>query len=164
VSPLSPAPPDRIEFPATQTAPVVAALEGLVVEGGGWINLFPEVMEGDVERVTPSAVGLLFRAAGPPIPQATIIAPARGRRATKPGQVGLTHGVGTKVLPRLAAEGIARPDGWTMVQDHVRRGVVLRVDEFVPGIVVEWSLRAASALCPVPLTGGWLAEVHHPSR
>jgi hypothetical protein len=160
---VSPATPDRIEFPATAPAPVAVALAGLVEEGGGWVNLFPEVMEGDVDRVTPSAVGLLFRAAGPPIPQATIIAPARGRRGSKPGQVGITHGVGTKVLPRLAAEGIPLPTGWTTVQDHVRRGVVVRVDDgFVPGIVVDWSLRAASALCPVPLTGGWLAEVHHP--
>ncbi len=163
MSPLSAAPPDRIEFPADEPAPVVAALEGLVVEGGGWINLFPEVMEGDVERVTPSAVGLLFRAAGPPIPQGTIIAPTRGRRGGKPGQIGLTHGVGTKVLPRLAASGIARPEGWSMVQDHVRRGVVLRVDEgFDAGLVVTWALRAATAMCPVPVTGGWLAEVHHP--
>lgn len=157
------APPDRIEFPIDARGPVTAALAGLVDEGGGWLNLFPEVLEGDVERVTPSAVGLLFRAAGPPIPQATIIAPIRRRRGGKPGQVGLTHGIGTKVLPRLAGVGVVLPDGWTMVQDHVRRGVVVKVDgDFEPEVVLDWSLRAASALCPVPLTGGWLAEVHHP--
>jgi hypothetical protein len=161
VSPV--APPDRIEFAAVLPDRAAAALAGLVEEGGGWINLFPEVEEGDVDRVTPSAVALLFRAAGPPIPQATLIAPTRGRRGGKPGQVGITHGVGTKVLHRLAAEGIPLPEGWTMVQDHVRRGVVVRVDEaFDPEQVVTWALRAASALCPVPLTGGWLAEVHHP--
>ena len=163
MSPLTPAAPDRIEFPATAPGPVAAALAGLVDEGGGWLNLFPEVSEGDVDRVTPSAVGLLFRAAGPPIPQATVIAPTRGRRGGKPGEVGLTHGVGTKVLPGLATAGIGLPDGWRMVQDHVRRGVVVRIEgDFDPATVVDWSLRAASALCPVPLTGGWLAEVHHP--
>ena len=63
------------------------------------------------------------------------------------------------MLHRLAAEGIPLPDGWTMVQDHVRRGVVVRVDgAFDPEQVVTWALRAASALCPVPLTGGWLAD------
>lgn len=155
--------PERIEFPADRAQPVVAALEGLTIEGGGWINLFPELEEADVERVTPSAVGLLFRAAGPPIPQATIMAPTTGRRGGKPGQVGLTHGVGTKVVRRLASEGIALPDGWTVVQDHVRRGVVVRIDEALdPAAVVDWALRAATALTPVPLTGGWLAEVHHP--
>jgi len=157
------APPDRLEVPADALGPVVAALDQLAEEGGGWINLFPEVEEQDVERVTPSAVTLLFRAAGPPIPQATIIAPTRGRRGGAPAQVGVAHGVGTKILPGLTTAGVGLPDGWTLVQDHVRRGLVVRVDEgFAAEQVVAWAVEVATAVCPVPLTGGWLAEVHHP--
>ena len=33
-------------------------------------------------------------------------------------------------------------------------------DPLDPALAVDWGLRAAVALCPIPTTGAWLAEVH----
>lgn len=154
--------PEQIEFTVTDPAAVVAALEGLVAARSGWINLFPEVDEDQAAAVTPNAVAALFRAPGPPIPQATLIAPTDGRRGSRPAQLGMTHGVGTAVMRRLAAEGLEKPEGWKVVQDHVRRGLVLRLDDPLDvERVLTWALRAGALLCPIDTTGGWLAEVHH---
>jgi len=156
-------PPEQIEMTAAAPAAAVEALRDLVAAREGWVNLFPEVEEDDAAAVTPSAIGALFRAAGPPIPQATITAPTDGRRGHKPAQLGLSHGVGTRVMPRLAAEGVERPEAWKVVQDHVRRGLVLKLDDPLDAaMTVTWAIQAATLLCPIPLTGRWLAEVHHP--
>jgi hypothetical protein len=156
-----PSRPEQIEF--TVTAPDAAAevIGELVDARAGWVNLFPEVDEDEAAAVTPSAVASLFRAPGPPIPQATFIAPTEGRRGRKPAQLGLTHGVGTPVVRRLASEGLALPEGWKVVQDHVRRGLVVRLDD-PPDVdrALTWTLRAGALLCPINTTGGWLAEVH----
>lgn len=155
--------PDQIEFGVVAIGPAVTAWADLIEEGTGWMNLVPEVEEEDAAAVTPSAVGAIFRAPGPPIPQVTLIPPMTGRRGDKLAQMGITHGVGTRVIPRLAAEEIHLAPGWTIVQDHVRRGVVLKLaDPVDPEWTLEWALKAAETLCPIPVTGEWLAEVHRP--
>lgn len=156
-------PPERIELTGAAPEAAIDALAGLVAEAAGWMNLFPQVEEDDATAVTPSALGAMFRASGPPIPQATLIAPTNGRRGRRPAQLGLSHGVGTRVVRRLAAEEIRVPEAWKVVQDHVRRGVVLTLDDPLDVTrAVTWSLRAAETLCPIPTTGRWLAEVHRP--
>lgn len=153
--------PEQIQLLASDPSPAVAAFAERVAARSGWVNLFPEVDEEDVVAVTPSVIGALFRAPGPPIPQATLLAPTTGRRGSRPGQLGITHGVGAMVLARLAADGVERPAAWTVVQDHVRRGIVLELDDPPdPHEAVTWAIRAGTLLCPVPTTGGWLAEVH----
>jgi hypothetical protein len=155
--------PDKVELSVVDPEPAIAAFGELVEARGGWINLLPEVDEQDAIVVTPGAVSALFRAAGPPVPQGTLIAPTESRRGRKPGQLGMTHGVGTAVVRRLAAEGLALPAEWKVVQDHVRRGLVLRLDD-PPDVdrVIAWALQAGTLLCPIPTTGRWLAEVHRP--
>jgi len=153
--------PEQIEFTGADTGRALAALDELVAASAGWANLYPEVEEDDARAVTPSAVASWFRVPGPPIPQATFIAPTDGRRGRTPAQVGLTHGVGATVVPRLAEQGLPLPEGWAVVQDHLRRGLVVRLDDPPDTMaVLGWSLRAIEALCPIPVTGGWLAEVH----
>jgi hypothetical protein len=154
--------PDQIEFSVTAAEPVAAAIAELFAARTGWINLFPEVDEDEAAAVTPNALASLFRAPGPPIPQVTLIAPTDGRRGPKPAQLGMSHGVGTAVVRRLAAEGLEKPEEWKVVQDHVRRGLVIRLDD-PPDIdrALTWSLRAGTLLCPINTTGGWLAEIHH---
>lgn len=154
------APPEQIEFTAAEPGAVVAAVGELLAAGQGWINLDPEVERDVAEAVRPSVVTSLFRAAGPPIPSITVVAPGTGRRARAP-QLGISHGVGTGVMRRLAAEGQTRPEGWQVVQDHARRGLVIDLPrEVAPAALVEWALNAATLLCPVETTGAWLAEVH----
>lgn len=153
--------PEQIEVDATALGPAVEAFERLVEAGSGWLNLLPEVEEADVEAVTPSALGALFRAAGAPVPQVTLMAPTAGRRGRRPAQLGLTHGVGTMVLRRLEGEGLERPKGWKVVQDHVRRGVVVDLEDPPDAEqAIDWAVRAGTLLCPIPTTGRWLAEVH----
>lgn len=156
--------PDQIEFGIGAPEPAIEAWADLVAAAdGGWMNVMPEVDSDAAAAVTPSPVAAIFRAPGPPIPQITLMPPSTGRRGDRPAQMGLTHGVGTKVIRRLASEGIALPDGWAVVQDHVRRGVVLTLSDAIdPDAVMTWALRAAEALCPIPVTGAWLAEVHRP--
>ena len=66
-------------------------------------------------------------------------------------------------MARLAEAGTALPARWTLLQDHTRRGLLVRtpvdVDE---AEVVEWSVRAGSALCRAPTTGRWQAVVYLP--
>jgi hypothetical protein len=153
--------PEQIEFTVTAPDDVVDAVGALVQARKGWVNLFPEVDEDEAAAVTPNAVASLFRAPGPPIPQATLIAPTDTRRGPKPPQLGMTHGVGTAVVRRLAAEGLTLPEEWKVVQDHVRRGLVIRLDDPLDvDRALTWALRAGTLLCPIATTGGWLAEVH----
>ncbi len=155
--------PEQIEFTADATGAALAALDELVAAGRGWLNLFPEVEEDLARAVTPSVVGALFRTPGPPIPQATFLPATESRRGRVPPQLGMTHGVGAMIVRRLAEKGLPLPEGWTVVQDHVRRGLVLRLDDPPDTMVVlGWALKAAEELCPIPVTGGWLAEVHRP--
>ncbi len=155
--------PEQVEISVVDPGPAIEAFGELVEARGGWINLLPEVDEADAVAVTPNAVAGLFRAPGPPIPQGTLIAPTEGRRGRKPAQLGMTHGVGTAVVRRLAAEGLELPEEWKVVQDHVRRGLVVRLDD-PPDVdrAVTWALQAGTLLCPIPTTGGWLAEIHRP--
>lgn len=154
-------PPEQIEFRGDATGDVLAAVDEVMAAGRGWVNVFPEVDQDAAKAVQPSVVGSLFRAPGPPIPQATLLAPTEGRRGRKPAQLGLTHGVGKMVVRLLAEQGLPLPEGWKVVQDHVRRGLVLRLDDPPDTMVaLGWTLKAAEALCPIPVTGGWLAEVH----
>lgn len=155
--------PEQRPLSVVDPGPAIEAFGELVEARGGWINLLPEVDEHDALVVTPNPVSAIFRAPGPPIPQGTLIAPTETRRGRKPGQLGMSHGVGTQVVRRLAAEGLVKPDDWKVVQDHVRRGLVIRLDD-PPDVdrAVTWALQAGTLLCPIPTTGAWLAEVHRP--
>jgi len=62
--------------------------------------------------------------------------------------------------PLLAQLGHAVPDGWVVVQDHVRKGLVVALpDTVAPADALEWLLRAARLLSTVPLQGGWRAAI-----
>lgn len=130
-----------IVFQPPDLAPVLAALDAR-----GWVNLQPEV--ADIEEADrPSTFGI-FGSRGPVVPFATWHA---GERSA-----GIQHGTGPKVARRLDI-----PPGWRVVQDHPKRGLVVRVPEGVPQEeVLRWLLATGEALCPVPLLGRWVAEVH----
>ncbi len=75
--------------------------------------------------------------------------------------IGLQHPSGSKAKPLLAELGHAVPDGWVVVQDHVRKGLVVGVPgEVEPAVALSWLLRAAQLLSTIPLTGGWRAAVY----
>jgi hypothetical protein len=68
------------------------------------------------------------------------------------------------VLARLATAGLVLPEGWKLVQDHPRRGLVVAPARGAGSeSVLGWLLEAGTILSAVRLTGDWQAEVHLPA-
>lgn len=135
---------ELVELPGGDVTPLVPLLDG-----AAFVNLRPGV---DEEEVPPrSALGNLLGARGPDVPLAT----------WTPGEVGLQHATGPKVLERLAEHGHPIPEGWRRITDHPKRGAVLEPpSDADPAEVLRWLARAAEMLCPLPVTGPWQATVH----
>jgi len=151
---------EQIEFDHTDWARVVDRATELAAARRGWINLYPEV-EDEHGLAQPGGpvvgLGAIFRAKGPTVPMATwLMATDKA-----PGTVGLEHGLRSKVLPRLREHGIEPPPGSFRLQDNSRRGLVIRLPADVePAAVLAWLMEAVDDLCPLQLTGQWLAEVY----
>jgi hypothetical protein len=112
-----------------------------------FVNLHPGV---DADEVPPdSPWGGLFSNRGPLVPLAT----------WTPGEIGLQHSAGTRAVRFLAGKGVAVPEEWYVVSDHPRRGLVLRTYQSPPEETLRWLVRAATAACPLPITGPWHALV-----
>ncbi|HEX5367447.1 MAG TPA: hypothetical protein VFW63_12390 [Acidimicrobiales bacterium] len=166
-------PPDVVEFHEQRRWALVVRMVGLATSGAGWVNLSPG-LDVDVPPPGPSPLASLFGSRGPTVPLGTW-APAP--RPDAAASVGIRHGRGPRAIGRLAARHVTVPAGWRVVQDHPKRGLVLAVPPRPgepgpagggPGTtlhddldtVLRWLLRATAALCPVPRTGEWRAEVH----
>ncbi len=110
-------------------------------------NLSPGV---DEDEVPPrSVLGQLFGNSGPVVPLAT----------WTPGEVGLQHAAGQRVVRTLGERGCAVPEEWYVVNEHPKRGLVLRTYDAPVEDVLRWLVRAATALCPLPIVGPWQARV-----
>jgi hypothetical protein len=131
-----------LELPDGDVTPLLPHLEGAV-----FANLVPGVDEE--EAPTRSPLGQLFGNRGPVVPFAT----------WTPGEIGLQHATGPRVVRTLEERGVAVPEDWYVVSDHPKRGVVLRTYAAPPEDVLPWLVRAATVLCPLPITGPWLAQV-----
>lgn len=150
-------PPAELVVDEDDLAPVVAELVRLAATGA-WINLLPEVVEGEEPPPRNPVVGI-FSARGDPVPMATWSGAAGGRRWT----LGIEHGWGPKALARLTEVDLGLRDGWLKVSDHARRGLVVTCPASEdPDEVVWWLMTACHALSPVRLTGSWLARVYEP--
>ncbi|MCB0976527.1 MAG: hypothetical protein KDB02_03625 [Acidimicrobiales bacterium] len=148
---------EEIPFDEEDVRPATVALTDLTERGTGWINLIPEVIDG-YEPPPRNLFAWLFSNRGEPIPLITWTPAARpGGRAT----VGIAHGSGPRAVPRLAEVGLPLPAGWFKATDHARRGIVLTVPADTDRAeALRWLLDAAHVLCPVPLTGNWLARTY----
>ena len=129
--------------------------------GAGWVNLEPAV---DAEDIAAAGSGTfaLFSGRGPVVPLATWT-PAKSQRRGRrePAMIGLQHPAGSRAKPLLAQLSHPVPAGWIVVQDHVRKGLVLTLPDGVAAAdALEWVLRAARLLSTVPLTGQWRAAVY----
>lgn len=161
-----PTEPRRMAFVRHRADEVVAVMEELAAARAGWVNFEPDVHPDDVP---PSGSGLfaIFSGRGPDVPLATWTAPSppprRGKGRPQPAMIGLQHGAGTRARGRLADVGHPVPDGWVVMQDHARRGLVVAVpDDASPRAVLDWLLTAAAALSPVPVHAAWHALVYRP--
>ena len=134
-------------------------------DGRGWLNLQPWVDEED--RPPTSQLGRMFAATGPVVPVATWVPGHRRGRGSVRATVGISHPTGRFAVRRLAESGVTVPEGWTVRQDHIRRGLVFELPDGV-GVaeVLRFLLAATAALSGVPTDGRWVADVavQRPSR
>jgi hypothetical protein len=131
-----------VEVTPPDYAPVLAALVPK-----GWVNLRPAVDPDDDPGLPSNALLGMFGARGPAVPLCT----------WHPGDrlAGVEHGTGPKVARRIEV-----PAGWRVVQDHPRRGLVVKVpDEMSTEQVLAWLVATGTALCLVPFPGTWIADV-----
>lgn len=152
-------PPELVEFWPSDTAVVVAAISEMTAAQRGWITLQPGVRPEDAPPPR-SLFGALFSGTGPPVPVCTWVAPEAAQKPPH-AELGILHQAGPKAVRTLTEAGVAVPDGWVVLADHPRRGLVIAVHpDSAAGEVLDWLLRAGQALSRVPLTGAWQASVH----
>jgi hypothetical protein len=152
-----------IEFTPPDEAAVVHELNALRTAGGGWINLMPGIDE-EASDVHPRA-GLFafFGTNAAPVTMTTVMPPKKDRSDTEGLTVGIMHPTGGKAVERLAEAGVTVPDGWVVRQDHARRGLLFGTPVAVADAdVIDWSVRAGTALCRAEMTGRWRAVVYLP--
>ena len=142
-----PSRPETFEFNDRETTALVAQMDQLAAAGKGWINLTPDL--GDDERPEGS------------VALCTWVVGQMKRDRREPDSVGVQHASGDKAAARLRPAGITLPDGWRVVQDHRRRGLVVAVSpESSHGEVLAWLLRAGTALTDPAFGGRWRADVY----
>ena len=152
-----------IQFVPPELSRVATSLEQLRAAGTGWVNLMPGV---DEDAVPPQPAAGLFAFFGnrqAPVTMATIVPPRLDRRDREGMTIGLMHPTGAKSVARLAEAGVTVPEGWTVRQDHARRGLLCGPPRMRRGAdAIGWSVAAGAALCRVETTGSWRAVVYLP--
>jgi hypothetical protein len=131
--------------------------------GRGWINLVPEGVERAELAAVRSVPGMIFGRVGgrgAPAPKITWTAPEVKRRRTEPAHLGIEHPAGAKARQQLREAGHPVPAGWSVVQDHSLRGlVVVPVLDADPVTVIRWAIDAATILARDDPGASWQAQV-----
>jgi hypothetical protein len=153
-----------VEFQVEDTSEVVALMNELGAAHDGWVNLHPQVRPEDEPPPRTGLSTLLLAGAVHDVPVCTWVAGKLTRQGVQPDSIGVQHAAGSRVLSRLVSTGLALPDGWVLVQDHPRRGLVVAPAAGADrGAVLSWLLEAGTILSVVRLTGEWQAQVHLPA-
>lgn len=140
------------------SAPTEAAavMRELAAAATGWVNLSP----ADLEPAPPTSIWGRINGRGPDVPRITWTAPHPGRGGTEPAQLGIEHPAGGKAVHALTEAGHPVPPGWTRLQDHAMRGLVLVPD---PGTdaeaVLRWAFGAVEVLAGFAADGRWQVHV-----
>jgi hypothetical protein len=153
--------PDYVEFRPDERGEVVARMEEMARRGVGWANFQPGI-EPEIEPVAyRSGLFGFLAASGPPVPVCTWAPKDRRRAPDSPVSIGVHHGSGHRAVRRLEELGLLLGEGWVVLQDHPRRGIVVSVpaDEG-NDTVLCWLLEAGRLLTAVPLTGEWRAAFY----
>jgi hypothetical protein len=155
--------PDLIDFTLDDPSPLLERVRDLADRRNGWVNVQPVPPDDDIAtRRGKAGVFALLAGRGPELPVATWVPGELTRKGLTPDSVGLQHAGGPKARFRLADEGVPIPDGWRLLADHPRRGLVLELPEGTSADqAIEWLLRAAVALAPDELPRRWVALVYH---
>ena len=154
-------PSAEFEFRADDTGVVLAHMDRLGSAHRGWLNLQPGFDEDDAPSTASGVFGLIFAASVHNVPVCTWVAGAVGRTGPEPDELGVQHAAGRRIVGELARRGLPLPEGWRWVQDHPRRGLVVRTPVGAGhGEQLDWLLRVGLELSTVPLTGDWRALVY----
>lgn len=132
----------RLELPDGDIAPLLAHVGTAV-----FINISPGVDHDEAPQ--RSMLGQVFGNSGPVVPLAT----------WTPGEIGIQHAAGQRATRRLGEAGCPVPEEWYVASDHPRRGMVLKTYGADPADELRWLVRASTLLCPLPITGPWVAGV-----
>lgn len=156
---------DRFAFVPEAPGRVLEWMDRLTAAADGWINLMPGVDEEEADQPTaPGAFAALFGPSQAPVTMCTWLPRRPGRRGAEWSTVGIAHPRGRFAIRQLATMGVPLAEGWQVRQDHARRGLIVLAPPDAPHAeVLDWALRAGTALATVPLTGSWQAEVHQPA-
>lgn len=123
---------------------------------GGWLNVTP----ADAEPAPPTSVWGRISGRGPDVPRITWMAPQVKRAKVIPAQIGIEHPAGGKAIVQLSEAGHPLPTGWTRLQDHPMRGlVVVPSTETACDTALWWSLQAVEILTGWAAEGRWRAQV-----
>lgn len=154
---------ETIEFEPAEPGEIVVRMDALGAAGDGWINLMPGVPDEEVDDRPRGAFAAFFGASQPPVAMGTWMPTGAGRRPDGEETLGFMHPRGRGAVGHLASAGVTVPAGWRVLQDHARRGLIVRPLTGTPhAAVLAWALRAGAALAAVPLTGRWRARVYLP--
>jgi hypothetical protein len=162
--PMTRSRPEEIEFLPDQLGPVLTRMDALTAAASGWVNVRP-IIEEEHQPPPPGPLSI-FGGSIHKVPTATWM-PGKVERSGSMAatRVGLQHAGGPRVVAKLRELGLALPEGWRVVQDHPRRGLVAKLPAGADDAkVLGWLIRAAGALCAVPRTGRWRAEVFEGTR
>jgi hypothetical protein len=155
---------ETFEFTPPDVGRVAAFLDTLCEANDGWINLLPGIEESEENPVSSrGAFSLIFGAKQPPVTMGTLMPPKPNRAQFEGVTIGLLHPAGARAVRQLAELGVSVPEGWVVRQDHTRRGILIRTSAGSTSTeVVNWSVRAGTALCREEMTGQWQAVVYLP--
>ncbi len=159
-------PTDKIEFYPSDTSRVSEALGLLVTAGDGWINLLPGVTDGAKERATvPGGPFALFGSRVPATTMCTLMPPKAKHRGNLGVTIGIMHPRGRLAAQQLKQVGEPIPDDWHVRQDNARRGLVVQATPNADAeLIVQWAIRAGTALCAEDMTGSWQAIIYQPTK
>ena len=161
-----------VDFTSDDLAPVLREMAPLGASRAGWVNVKPRPEEDPAEFMTefaptpvPAPLGVFSRRRTTAV-EGTWIPGQRTKRGVDPASVGLEHPAGRFAVRQLRDAGCPVPEGWKVIVDHARRGLVLSVPEredpeAQQELILSWLVRAATTLALVPMTGRWQAEIHH---
>jgi hypothetical protein len=160
-----------VPFTADDPEPALVAMRAIARTHDGWVNVRPRVEDAPTEfmdefapRQPPAFLGG-FGSRKPIAVEGTWVPGRSTRRAPEPASVGLEHPAGRFAVRQLRDGGNPVPEGWKVVNDNTRRGLVLSVPpsgdpDADCEQVLTWLVGAAAVLAPHEVTGLWQAEVH----
>jgi hypothetical protein len=130
-----------------------------LADGRRWINIRPD-LDADVMAALDRRPSV-FSGRGPRIPTATWVPSELDRRGERSSvRAGITHSQRHDAKAKLAEAGMAVPDGWTVEQDHPKRGLTFVVpSEDDPRVAVDFLVGASDALSGVVVDDDWVAII-----